>query len=98
MKKTVLTVQLMLISCGNSKCSTSWTKTPKLRERLLQEVDFILASDPESKIIVVSKYKFMLSVMETMLEEKNINSVLFTGDLLAKEKAKAVAEFSAITK
>lgn len=66
---------------------------PKL-DRLIAEVDFILESDPQSKIIIVSKYKFMLSVINAILDDKKIESVVFTGDLNAKQRAVIVEQFS----
>jgi SNF2 family DNA or RNA helicase len=66
---------------------------PKL-DRLISEIQFLLDSDQDSKIIVVSKYKFMLGIIELILQSKDIKSAVFTGDLNAKQKAQAVDQFS----
>lgn len=67
-------------------------KVPKL-ERLLEELEILLA-DPDSKIIIVSKYKFMLGIIDAILDDKEIGHVKFTGDLNAKQKAKAQDTFT----
>lgn len=64
------------------------TSTPKL-DRLEEEVERLLG-DPDSKIIIVSKYKFMLDLINYRLK---MSCVKFTGDMTAKEKALAVELF-----
>ena len=67
--------------------------SPKL-DRLIDETQFLLDSDEDSKVIVVSKYKFMLGIIEIILEQKGIKSVSFTGDLNARQKAEVVEQFN----
>lgn len=58
--------------------------TPKL-DMLKLELEFIL-DNPSSKVLIYSKYKYMLDLLAGLLPYK---SVMFTGDMNAKEKDKA---------
>lgn len=57
---------------------------PKL-DMLKQELEFII-DNPGSKILIYSKYKEMLRILAAELPYK---SIMFTGDMSAKEKDKA---------
>jgi SNF2 family DNA or RNA helicase len=50
----------------------------------------ILAADPESKIIIVSKYKYMLEILQSVLPYE---STRFTGDMGAVGKQMSVGRF-----
>lgn len=63
--------------------------TPKI-DMLKEKLEAIL-DNPESKVLIYSKYKFMLGTLRDILPYK---SVLFTGDMSAKEKDKARKQFA----
>jgi len=62
--------------------------SPKMN-RLKDELKILLA-DPDSKVIIVSKYKHMLKILSVELQ---VPFVMFNGDMTAKEKAKSVERF-----
>lgn len=64
-------------------------KAPKV-DYLLNEIQK-LKSDPDSKIIIISKYKYMLRLLSYAIPYA---TVIFNGDMSAKEKALAVEVFS----
>jgi SNF2 family DNA or RNA helicase len=59
-------------------------------DMLKTELEAIL-DNPDSKVLVYSKYKFMLDIIKRELPYK---SVMFTGDMSAREKDKARKQFA----
>lgn len=69
------------------------TVSPKL-DRLIDELHILLA-DPESKIIIISKYKYMLNIIyDVILGVLGEKAVKFTGDMSATQKNLAVSLFN----
>lgn len=65
------------------------TDSPKLA--MLEEELKIILEDPSSKVLVYSKYKFMLELIQKRMKYK---SVIFSGDLSARKKEDVKAEFT----
>lgn len=65
-----------------------WT-TPKL-DFLVREVSQILASDPDAKVLIFTRYKGMLPLMQDRL---GYQSVLYHGDMSVRAKEAAVQRF-----
>lgn len=65
--------------------------SPKM-DLLLEELDLLLA-DPDSKVIIVSRYKYMLDIISMHLKGE-YKHVKFTGDMTATQKNIAVGLFS----
>lgn len=64
-------------------------ESPKMTY-LKEELDIIL-EDPQSKVLIYSKYKFMLKLLKDYLPWR---SVIFTGDLNARQKEAVKQEFT----
>jgi SNF2 family DNA or RNA helicase len=65
-------------------------------DMLVDELTIIL-SDPKSKVLVFSKYKYMLELIQHDLPykyKKNWGNVIFNGDMSAKAKEAAKKEFT----
>jgi SNF2 family DNA or RNA helicase len=79
-------------SSGALKKFLSFSKPfiPLKLKRLDEELKIIL-DETDSKVLIYSKYKFMLDILQTYLPYK---SVLFTGDMSAKEKETARKQFA----
>ena len=75
-----------LCQSGNLSINTPSVKV----DILLSQLEKLLA-DPDSKIIIVSKYKYMLQLLSYSIPYP---TVTFNGDMSAKEKALAIENFS----